>query len=33
MGDLKKVPGIGAKKEKLLTELAYSSLSGLCANC
>ena len=29
MSDLQKVPGIGAKKEKLLTELGYSSLSEL----
>lgn len=29
MGDLQKVPGIGVKKEKLLTELGYASLSEL----
>lgn len=31
MSDLQQVPGIGAKKEKLLTELGYSSLSELKA--
>ena len=29
MSDLQQVPGIGVKKEKLLTELGYSSLSEL----